>query len=66
MPNIGDIAMNTQDSLLENSIALARKSNHITLAPVGICHNCLEPVEGLKLFCDADCGLDHHKRTKRR
>ena len=29
--------------------------------PNGYCHNCCEPLEPGKLFCDSDCRMDYKK-----
>lgn len=47
---------------LDASISSIR--NAPRLPAVGYCHNCSEPLDGAKLFCDTDCNSDweHRKR----
>lgn len=47
---------------LEVSISNIRSTPR--LPAVGYCHNCSEPLEGAKLFCDADCNSDWEHRRR--
>ena len=49
----------------ERDIALKSiRSRHRELQHVGACHNCEAVLEAPKIFCDADCRDDWHKRTR--
>jgi hypothetical protein len=60
-----DRAVVEQDRLLEEQLRIARKPVH-TLAYIGSCHNCSEPLPEPNRFCDADCRDDHAKLQRSR
>ena len=55
----------TADMTLAGYIAAVRARAHLTMAPTGSCHNCDEPVNPGRLFCDAECREDYDYRQKR-
>ena len=60
-----DRAVVEQERLLEEQLRLARKPVE-TLAYIGSCHNCHEPLAEPLRFCDSDCRDDHEKIKRSR
>ncbi|CAA0365262.1 conserved hypothetical protein [Alteromonas alvinellae] len=56
-----DKASAIEEESRQRAIAAARANAKPTLLAKGSCHNCEEPVEDQKLFCDADCATDYEK-----
>lgn len=50
----------------EAALEAARAACPPPLAPVGACHNCDEPLEQGRAFCDADCRDDYDARKRSR
>lgn len=55
-----DATSHIQAQVMEHQINSIRNRGR-ELNPTGECHNCSEPLEGHKLFCDEDCRDDHSK-----
>lgn len=55
-----DKASQIEEESRQRAIAAAR-ANTFKLPAKGQCYNCDEPLEGKKLYCDADCATDHEK-----
>lgn len=45
--------------------AIRQQASAQNLPRIGKCHWCDEPVEPVKVFCDADCAHDHNRHTRR-
>lgn len=56
-----DKASAIEEESRQRAIAAARANAKPTILAKGSCYNCEEPVEGKKLYCDADCATDHEK-----
>lgn len=60
MADPADIASQYEEMARASAINQARKRTD-RRGPVGLCHFCGEPVQGAKLFCDADCQSDDER-----
>lgn len=65
MSDVIDRANDQASEILERTIAAARCAG-TSLPHTGRCHNCSEPVEQSKRFCNKDCCSDYEYRVARK
>jgi len=67
MSDVADQASQFEEAFTQRSIdAVVRQAAGHNLPFKGFCHNCSDPVEEPKRFCDADCREDWDYVQKRK
>lgn len=63
MADIIDRANDKAQDDLGRCISAARSFGTTSILPIGLCHNCNDPLPGGQLFCDCNCRDDWQLRN---